>query len=194
MLKRLSTIFCAFLLMMTLSALPVYTQGAADAPKPVPEVTFNLKSLDGKTYDLERMRGKVILVSFGATWCVPCAWELAAIEELKDEFKNKPVEFLWVSVETKQEASNALLKHYAKTQRLTIPVLRDFDRTTFAQFSNRVRIPLVVFFDQQGKFVAPAHRGMASEPIQYKNLMRTRIEAILNARANESGAVSAGSK
>lgn len=192
MLKRLSTIFCALLLMMPLAALPVYAQGAAEAPKSVPEVTFNLKSLDGKTYDLERMRGKVILVSFGATWCVPCAWELAAIEELKDEFKNRPVEFLWVSVETKQEASNALLKHYAKTQRLTIPVLRDFDRTTFAQFSDRVRIPLVVFFNQEGKFVAPAHRGMASEPIQYKNLMRARLKAILSNSTVEAD--SAGAK
>ncbi|HVF87420.1 MAG TPA: TlpA disulfide reductase family protein [Pyrinomonadaceae bacterium] len=193
MLKRLSTIFCA-LPLMALATLPAYAQGVADAPKPVPEVTFNLKSLDGKTYNLEGMRGKVVLVSFGATWCVPCAWELAAIEELKDEFKDKPVEFLWVSVETKQEASNALLKHYSKTQQLTIPVLRDFDRTTFAQFSDRVRIPLVVFFDQKGKFIAPAHRGMASEPIQYKNLMRTRIEAILNSPSRESGTSSAGAK
>ena len=193
MLERLSTIFCA-LLLMALATLSASAQVGANAPASAPEVTFNLKSLDGKTYDLERMRGKVVLVSFGATWCVPCAWELAAIEELKDEFKNRPVEFLWVSVETKQEASNALLKHYAKTQRLTIPVLRDFDRTTFAQFSNRVRIPLVVFFDQKGKFVAPAHRGMTSEPIQYKNLMRTRIEAILNATASETGISSAGAK
>ncbi|HVF28249.1 MAG TPA: TlpA disulfide reductase family protein [Pyrinomonadaceae bacterium] len=193
MLQRLSIIFCVALL-MTPAALTAYAQGAADAPKSLPEVTFSLKSLDGKTYNLEGMRGKVVLVSFGATWCVPCAWELAAIEELKDEFKNKPVEFLWVSVETKQEASNALLKHYAKAQRLTIPVLRDFDRTTFAQFSDRVRIPLVVFFDRQGKFVAPAHRGMASEPIQYKNLMRTRIEAILNSPPAVAGAASAGGK
>lgn len=177
MLKAFSTIFRASLLLATLAAVPVYAQGTADAPPS--EISFKLKGLDGKTYDLERMRGKVVLLSFGATWCVPCKWELTAIEELKDEFKNRPVEFLWASIETEKEASNALLKHYAKTQKLTIPVLRDSDRTTFAQFSNRVRIPLVVFFNQKGRFVAPAHRGMASEPIQYKNLMRARIEGIL---------------
>lgn len=179
MLKRLLTVVGAVLL-TALIASTTHAQNAAVEPLKASEITFKLKGIDGKTYDLAQLRGKVVMVSFGATWCVPCAWELTAIEELKEEFKNKPVEFLWVSIETEKEASNALLKHYAKTRGLTIPVLRDADRTTFAQFSDRVRIPLVVFFNSKGKFAAPAHRGMASEPIQYKNMMRARIEAIFS--------------
>src|SRR5687768_8133897 len=69
---------------------------------------FRLKGLDGKLYDTTRMRGDVLVVSFGATWCVPCTWELVAIEELKVEYTGKPVKFLWVSIEEKERTSDNL--------------------------------------------------------------------------------------
>ncbi|HVF50110.1 MAG TPA: TlpA disulfide reductase family protein [Pyrinomonadaceae bacterium] len=144
-----------------------------------PDVSFKLKGLDGKTYDTEQMRGEVLLVSFGATWCAPCVWELAALEELKEEYKTKPVRFLWVSIEDEKQTSNAVLRHFAKSYRVTLPVLRDPSKEIFARFSNTVRLPLVVIIGPDGKFAAPAHRGMSSEPIQYKQLMRGRLNALL---------------
>lgn len=155
------------------------TGGTSQSIQTPQEVSLRLKGLDGKSYDLADMRGEVVMVSFGATWCAPCIWELAAIEELKTEYRDKPVRFLWVSIDDEKQTSNALLRHYAKTYRLTIPVLRDPLKETFAQFSTSVRIPLVVFFDREGKFAAPAHRGMTQEPIEYKEHMRRRINALL---------------
>ncbi len=141
--------------------------------------SFKLKGIDGKIYDSTEMRGEVLVASFGATWCAPCAWELAAIEELKQEYKNKPVRFLWISIEDEKRTSNALLRYYAKSQRLTIPVLRDADGQAFMQFSTSVRIPLVVFFDRQGRFNAPSHRGMSQDMMEYKQLVRSRVDALL---------------
>jgi thiol-disulfide isomerase/thioredoxin len=142
-------------------------------------VSFKLKGLDGKIYDVEQMRGEVVLVSFGATWCAPCVWELAALEELKEEYKAKPVRFLWVSIEDEKQTSNALLRHFAKSYRVTLPVLRDPSRELFAQFSNTVRLPTVVLIDRDGRFNAPVHRGMSAEPIEYKQLIRARLNALL---------------
>ena len=125
------------------------------------------------------MRGAVLVVSFGATWCAPCAFELIAIEELKEEYRAKPVRFLWVSIEDEKRTSNALLRHYAKSQRLTIPVLRDAGGQAFTQFSTSMRIPLVVFFDKEGRFVAPAHGGMSQDVTEYKQFLRTRLDALI---------------
>src|SRR4029078_7524460 len=83
---------------------------------------FRLKGLDGKFYDTSQMRGDVVVVSFGATWCVPCTWELVAIEELKVEYKGKPVRFMWVNIEDPKRTTNNILKFYVKDRRLTIPV------------------------------------------------------------------------
>ncbi len=144
-------------------------------------IGFKLKAIDGKVYDTSATGGEVWVVSFGATWCTPCTWELVAIEELKEEYANKPVRFLWISIEDERRASNNILKQYAKERRLTIPVLRDSDGAVFAQFSTTTRIPLVAFFDREGNFVAPAHRGMSSEISEYKKLVRGRVDALLNA-------------
>lgn len=142
------------------------------------DYTIKLPGADGKTYDLSNMRGQIILVSFGATWCQPCKDELRALEELKNEYKNRPVRFFWVSIEPEEQVSNGALKAYARDVKFTFPILRDSERSAFYQFSTRQRIPVVVFFDKQGHFVAPAHVGMTTAE-KYKSMVRSQLDRLL---------------
>jgi peroxiredoxin len=155
---------------------------------------FRLKGIDGKTYDNTEMRGQVLVVSFGATWCTPCTWELVAIEELKVEYTGKPVRFLWVSIEDEKVTSNNLLRHYAKQRGLTIPVLRDPTAETFYQFTNQMRVPMMVIFDREGRFSAPAHRGMPQDITLYKQMVRERVNALLAAPAEGGTEATAAGK
>ena len=66
---------------------------------PTTTVGMKLQGLDRHFYDLADLRGNVVLVSFGATWCAPCSTELRALEELLNEYRAQPVKFFWVSVE-----------------------------------------------------------------------------------------------
>ncbi len=157
----------------------------ASIPSLPPEsspLSFRLRGIDRRTYDLNEMRGEVVLVSFGATWCLPCSAELVALEALKNEYANRPVRFFWVSTD-REDISNGLLRNYARERRLTMPILRDPDQTTFMQFTNRPRIPMVVLFDKEGRFDDPAHFGM-STPDAYSRLMRRRIDALLQPTAD----------
>ena len=148
---------------------------------------FRLKGLDGKLYDTTRMRGDVLVVSFGATWCVPCTWELVAIEELKVEYTGKPVKFLWVSIEEKERTSDNLLRHYAKERRLTVPVLRDPGGAALMRYEKSgTRIPVVAFFDTEGALSGPVHRGMSQDIALYKQMVRGRVDALLAAKAAAS--------
>lgn len=145
---------------------------------------FRLKGLDGKLYDTSEMRGDVLVVSFGATWCVPCTWEQVAVEELKVEYTGKPVRFLWVSIEDPKRVSNNILRHYAKERRMTVPVLRDPGGVALAQYERTgTRIPVVVFFDAEGHASGPAHKGMPQDITVYKQLVRERVNALLAARS-----------
>ena len=149
---------------------------------------FRLKGLDGKLYDTSEMKGDVLVVSFGATWCVPCAWEQVAVEELKVEYKGKPVRFLWVSIEEPKRVSNNVLRHYAKERRMTVPVLRDPGGAALAQYEKTsTRIPVVVFFDAEGRVSGPAHRGMSQDITVYKQFVRERVNALLAARPGGAG-------
>ncbi len=139
-----------------------------------------LKGVDGKTYDLAEMRGNVVLVSFGATWCAPCAEEIRALEELKTEYKNQPVKFLWISLDPPEEVSDKELRGYAKANKMSFPVLRDPSKMTYAQFSTRVRLPLVLLYDKEGVLTAKQF-GMSSTTEKYKTALRARFDKLLAA-------------
>jgi thiol-disulfide isomerase/thioredoxin len=147
-------------------------------PAAVPETAIRLTGIDGATYDVAQMRGNVVLISFGATWCTPCSAELYALEELQKEYKDKPVKFFWVSIESQDEVSNKDLQKYSRARKLSFPVLRDPAKLAFAQFTKRVRLPLIVFYDKDGRLDQPVHFGMAAPDI-YKSRMRERLNKLL---------------
>lgn len=145
---------------------------------------FRLKGLDGKFYDTSQMKGDVVVVSFGATWCVPCTWELVAIEELKVEYKGKPVRFMWVNIEDPKRTTNNILKFYVKDRRLTIPVLRDPGGAVLARYeSTSTRIPVMVMFDRDGRVSEPVHKGMPQDIVLYKQMVRERVNSLLGTTA-----------
>lgn len=141
------------------------------------EISIKLKGTDGKTHDIAQLRGNVVVVSFGATWCQPCADELRVLEQLRKEYEDKPVKFFWVSLEDEDEVSDGALRSYAKKLKLSFPVLRDPTKFTFAQFADRVRIPLVTIFNKEGRLVVK-QTGMSS-PEEYKTTIRTRLDKFL---------------
>jgi thiol-disulfide isomerase/thioredoxin len=59
-----------------------------------------LQRLDGKSIPLDASRGKVILLSFWATWCPPCRRELPTLERLQRTFDSRKFEIVAVSVDT----------------------------------------------------------------------------------------------
>lgn len=176
----LATFLCASLFCALTGQAHGQDSSATNLPEEQPSI--NLKGTDGKTYDLARMRGQVVLVSFGATWCIPCKEELKALEMLKKEYSDRPVKFIWISIEGEDEVSDGGLRSYAKQLKLTFPVLRDPDKRTFARFSERLRLPTILFFDRDGKLALPNHVGMAAIPI-YMAKMRERLNKLLTTEA-----------
>jgi thiol-disulfide isomerase/thioredoxin len=152
------------------------------------EVGFRLKGVDGKLYDTSEMRGQVLVVTFGSTSCVPCLWEAVAIEELKAEYTGKPVRFFSVNIEDTKRVPNEVLRYYAKERRTTVTILRDPGGAALAQFTEGERIPVLVFFDQDGHFDAPAHNGMPQDITVYKQMVRERVNALLKRQADKDGA------
>jgi len=64
-----------------------------DQPAPL----FALKDLNGKTYSLSDLKGKVVIVDFWATWCGPCKASLPGMQMAVNKYKDDPnVIFLFV--------------------------------------------------------------------------------------------------
>lgn len=86
-----------------------------------PTPDFTLPDPAGKKVSLKDFRGKLVMLNFWATWCVPCREEMPAMERLYQEFKDKG--FVIVAVDLKDKKTDALA--FIKELKLTYPVVFD---------------------------------------------------------------------
>ena len=56
---------------------------------------FTLKNVLGGELKSADLKGKVLVVDFWATWCVPCKMEIPEYNELRINYKDQGVEFRW---------------------------------------------------------------------------------------------------
>lgn len=140
--------------------------------------------LNDNVFDFQKLKGNIFLISFGATWCSPCREELAALEELTKEYTDKPVKFFWVSIDEKDKKSQDL-RDYARTVNFTFPILRDPKSEAYLEFSNRYRLPTILFGMSDGTIVKPIHFGMYPTAEEYKKQMRRRLNTMLQTEKKE---------
>ena len=101
-------------------------------------------------------KGKVTLISFWATWCVPCKKELNNINEVYDDWKKKyDVNVVAVSIDDSR--SSTKVKPYAEGQRWSYDVLLDVNQDLKRDL-NIQSVPFTVVLDKSGKIVY-SHSG-----------------------------------
>src|SRR5690242_13240843 len=67
-----------------------------------------VQTIDGKTIDLQRQKGKVVFINFWATWCPPCRAEMPSVNAFYRKVKNDPnIIFLSVDVDNRLSNSSA---------------------------------------------------------------------------------------
>ena len=87
-----------------------------------PAPGFTLQSLDGQQVSLASLKGKVVMVNFWATWCVPCRQEMPHLQALYERYNSLGFELLAVNVE-KDNAAGA--RKWLEETPVTFPVLFD---------------------------------------------------------------------
>ncbi len=94
---------------------------------------FTVPLLDGGTFNLKDLRGKVVLVNWWTTWCPSCVEELPFLQSLVwDRFHGADFAMVAVSRAEKPEA----VKAWIKKKGFTFPVAVDADRSSYGKYAS----------------------------------------------------------
>ena len=83
--------------------------GQQSKAKPLAE-TFSATSLDGKSFDLAELRGKIVVLTFWSTKCSICHSEIPKLNQLVESYKDKTVVFLGLTMENPNKVEAYLKK------------------------------------------------------------------------------------
>jgi len=127
---------------------------------------FELGTIDGGIVKLSSLRGKVVLLDFWASWCVPCRKMSPALKKMYESLKsNSNFEMISISVD---RDPNAWKKAVEEDGMTWIMAFDDKGKTGTAY--NVKTIPHTVLLDQEGKIAALDIRGEELE-VKIKSLL-----------------------
>jgi thiol-disulfide isomerase/thioredoxin len=101
-------------------------------------------------------KGKVTVVSFWATWCVPCKKEINNVRRKMSDWK-KEADFNYMTVSIDESRAEGLVRSYAKSQGWDFPYYQDAN-SDLKRSLNFQNVPFTVIVDKEGK-VAWMHTG-----------------------------------
>ncbi|MFV0181609.1 TlpA family protein disulfide reductase [Empedobacter falsenii] len=116
---------------------------------------FEMVDADGKTVNMEDLKGKVVFMNFWATWCPPCIAEMPSIQTLYDKVKeDKDIVILTVEVEGKRDK----VAKFMERKKLSLPVVYPNSSIPTEFFNGS--LPTTIILDKKGN-IAHTTMGMA---------------------------------
>jgi peroxiredoxin len=134
---------------------------------------FSCRGIDGKSYDLSQLKGKVIMLNFFATWCPGCNLELPELE--KTIWKKHKSDPNFVLLVIGREHTEKDLKEFASQRGYDLPFVPDAGREIYGLYATKY-IPRNIVIDRNGIIVYQKSGFTAKELQDIENLISEKLK------------------
>ena len=125
-----------------------------------------LQDLEGGHADLGDLRGRVVIVNFWATWCVPCKAEIPGFIDLQKKYGARGLQIIGISVDDPARTA----KKYADDMKMNYPVLlAEGTEEILKAYDPIPSIPVSVVIGRDGS-ICSKHVGIAPMDVFEKEL------------------------
>jgi len=159
MLNRLMRALVHFAVLAALVAVPALAHAASDIGDPA---KLEAVLLNGEKVNLENWKGKVVMVSFWATWCPVCRSEMPGWQKFYEANRARGFEMIAMSVDDGEEEVRAFMAE----KKYRFPIGWRFDKSEDDDFPTIRGTPTTFFVDRQGKVALKQVGRMTEESLR----------------------------
>lgn len=139
---------------------------------------LTLKDLSGVEQNLQSLKGRIVVLNFWATYCVPCRKEMPDLAAIQNEFAPLGVQVIGVSTDDPEDRAKVL--QFVKETKVNFPIWVGGTTEHMVRFGLGAALPGTVVIDRNGK-VARIISGVVDQAA-----LRKQIETLLAVASNST--------
>ena len=148
-------------------------------------VDLKLKDLSGVEQSLESLKGRIVILNFWATYCIPCRKEMPDLAALQNQFAPFGVQVIGVSTDDLEDRAKVL--QFVRETKVNFPIWIGGSSQHMMQFGLGGALPGTVVIDREGN-IFKSISGVIDQA-----MLRKEIESLL-AAPGKSGALKTSDK
>jgi peroxiredoxin len=162
------TLIALFMSLFAITAATAQTDSTALTKVGDMAPAFICKTIVGETVDISKLKGKIVMINFFATWCGPCNKELPIVQkDIWDSYKDRK-DFVLLIIG--RNHSDAEVKDFVEKKNFTMPFAADPEREIYKLYATEF-IPRNIIIGKTGKIIFQ-NKGFQNEEFK-------KLEAVL---------------